>query len=157
MGLLGVVARSNGGAIGSGWNLVVLHHTDCGINCLVHSPEPLAKHFGVEPDELDALAITDPHLLVAIDVAKLKAAPALSPDLLVSGLVYDGRPVGRSRSSRLHRSHPERFDAIEADPKARPVAPPRVDIAVAARPLKVALLPSIGWGPSTPSGDPHAP
>ena len=37
MAMLRVVAKANGGEIGSGWNLVVLHHTDCGITCLTHS------------------------------------------------------------------------------------------------------------------------
>ena len=88
MAMLGKVAKANGGEIGAGWTLIVLHHTDCGINCLAHSPE-LAKHFGVVPTDLDALAITDPRASVAIDVAALKANPQLPGGLLVTGLVYD--------------------------------------------------------------------
>ena len=38
-----------------------LHPNDCGITCLAHSPELLAKHFGVAPADLGALAIADPH------------------------------------------------------------------------------------------------
>ena len=49
MAMLRVVAKANGGEIGPGWNLIVLHHTDCGITCLTHSPELLAKHFGLAP------------------------------------------------------------------------------------------------------------
>ena len=89
MTMLRVVAKTSGGELGPGWNLVVLHHTDCGINCLVHSPDLLAAHFGVAPAALDALAITNPHQAVAVDVAALKANPLLPGEFLVSGLVYD--------------------------------------------------------------------
>ncbi len=37
-----------------------VHPNDCGITCLAHSPELLAKHFGVAPADLGALAIADP-------------------------------------------------------------------------------------------------
>ena len=89
MALLRQVAKASGGNLGSGWNLIVLHHTDCGINCLVHSPEMLAKHFGVNPTDLEALAITDPHQAVTVDVAALKANPKLPGEFLVTGLIYD--------------------------------------------------------------------
>jgi len=89
MAMLRTVAKANGAELGTGWNLVVLHHTDCGINCLAHSPEILAKHFGVSPADLSALAITDPHQSVVVDVNALKANPQLPSELIVSGLVYD--------------------------------------------------------------------
>src|SRR5437660_275319 len=44
MAMLRMVAKAQGAEMGTGWNLIVLHHTDCGINCLAHSPEMLAKH-----------------------------------------------------------------------------------------------------------------
>jgi carbonic anhydrase len=72
-----------------GWNLIVLHHTDCGITRLVDSPELLAKHLGVTPADLDDLAVADPHKAVAIDVAALKSNPLLPGEFLVTGLVYD--------------------------------------------------------------------
>jgi carbonic anhydrase len=89
MAMLRTVAKESGGEIGPGWNLIVLHHTDCGINCLAHSPEILAKYFGVAPAQLDALFITDPRKAVAVDVAALKANPLLPGGFLVTGLVYD--------------------------------------------------------------------
>lgn len=88
MGLLRAVAKANGGELGTGWNLIVLHHTDCGINCVAHAPE-LAKHFGIEPAALEALAVTDPYKSVAVDVAALKANPNLPGGFLVTGMVYD--------------------------------------------------------------------
>ena len=74
MGMLRVVAKASGGEFGTGWNLIVLHHTDCGINCVAHSPE-LAKHFNVAQADLDGLVVTDPYRSVAVDVAALKANP----------------------------------------------------------------------------------
>jgi len=89
MAMLRIVANASGD-IAAGWNLIVLHHNDCGITtCLARSPELLAKYFGVAPADLDALAIADPHKAVAVDVAALKANPLLPGGLLVTGLVYD--------------------------------------------------------------------
>jgi len=89
MGMLRMVAKANNAEMGTGWNLIVLHHTDCGINCLAHQPDMLAKHFGVPPENLEKLAITDPYKSVAVDVAALKANPQLPGGFLVTGLVYD--------------------------------------------------------------------
>ena len=49
----------------------------------------LASYFGVDKEELKAKAITDPHAAVAVDVAALRANPALPDGWLVSGMVYD--------------------------------------------------------------------
>jgi hypothetical protein len=57
----------------------------------------LAKHFGVAPADLGALAIADPYKAVAVDVAALEANPQLPGGFLVTGLVYDviiGQPGG---------------------------------------------------------------
>jgi carbonic anhydrase len=89
MAMLGTVAKAGGGQLGAGWNLIVLHHTDCGITRLNDSPEQLAKYFGVPAAGLDALAINDPYASVAVDVAALKANPVLPGGFMVSGLVYD--------------------------------------------------------------------
>lgn len=89
MGILRAVSQANGGETGPGWNLVVLHHTDCGIKCLSHAQEQLANYLAVDAAALDGLAINDPHAAVAIDVAALKAHPKLPGGFLVTGLVYD--------------------------------------------------------------------
>jgi carbonic anhydrase len=89
-GILRTVAQSRGAQVGDGWNLIVLHHTDCGIvPCHHHAPEMLAKYLGVEPDALGALAIDDPYASVALDVAALKANPKLPAAMTVTGIVYD--------------------------------------------------------------------
>jgi carbonic anhydrase len=68
----------------------VLHHTNCGIkHCHHHAPELLAQHMGVEPEDLDRLAVTDPYQAVALDVAALKANPGIPAAYTVTGLVYD--------------------------------------------------------------------
>ena len=90
MNILGTVTKASGGVPGTGWNLVVLHHTDCGIKpCLTHAPELLAKQFGVPATDLDKLEINDPYKSVVVDVAALKSNPKLPGDFLVTGLVYD--------------------------------------------------------------------
>lgn len=89
MAILRTVAKAAGKEKGVS-NLVLLHHTDCGIiGCYRHAPELLAKHLGVEAAELDHLAITDPYQAIAIDVAALRANEQLPDDIVVSGLVYD--------------------------------------------------------------------
>jgi carbonic anhydrase len=76
--------------MGPGWNLVILHHTDCGIKgCYKHAPDMLAKHLGVSRDSLDAMEIMDPYKAVALDVAAWKAAADVSGGFLISGVVYD--------------------------------------------------------------------
>jgi carbonic anhydrase len=90
MAMLRLVAAADpGGPPGPGWNLIVLHHTDCGINHLTGYPDLLAEHFGVDKAELDSKHVTDPWASVATDVAALKANPFLPAELIVSGLVYD--------------------------------------------------------------------
>jgi carbonic anhydrase len=88
--LLRAVTLAAGRQIGYGSNLILLHHTDCGINhCYKHAPELLAQHMGVRLQELDARAISKPNKSVEFDVAELKANPDVSEGYTLSGLVYD--------------------------------------------------------------------
>jgi carbonic anhydrase len=90
MSILGTVTKASGGEVGTGWNLIVLHHTDCGIKpCFVHAPELLAKQFGVPLAQLSELGIDDPYKSVKIDVAALKSNPKLAGSFVVTGMVYD--------------------------------------------------------------------
>ncbi len=90
MAIVRSVAVAEGKDVGPGWNLIVLHHTDCGITpCLAHAPALLAKNLGVEVADLEKLEIADPYAAVAIDVAALKANAQLPGGLLVTGMVYD--------------------------------------------------------------------
>src|ERR1700679_1065051 len=79
MGLLnriGQVAEVNPGG-GGEFNLIVLHHTDCGITRLAGDPDMLTDYFEISKEELKAKAVTDPRAAVAADVAELRANPAL--------------------------------------------------------------------------------
>ncbi|KAA0069986.1 carbonic anhydrase [Tardiphaga sp. P9-11] len=88
--ILQTVANGAGKPIGEGWNLIVLHHTDCGIiPCYKHAPELLAKHLDVTNAQLDKMAVTDPYEAVQLDVAALKANPVLPAGFMISGVVYD--------------------------------------------------------------------
>src|SRR5579871_2965087 len=72
-----------------GLNLVVLHHTDCGITRLARVPDRLAAYLGVAPDGLESKAVSDPYAAIRADVATLKETPTLPGGILISGLVYD--------------------------------------------------------------------
>ncbi len=84
-----VTPATLGGQFGPDWNLIVLHHTDCGIASLKSSPDLLAAYFGVPTTDLDAFAIDAPEKSVAVDVAALRANPRLPGGFRVTGLVYD--------------------------------------------------------------------
>ncbi|WP_292989626.1 carbonic anhydrase [Mycobacterium sp.] len=89
MTMLGKVGQANADTHVPGtWNLVIMHHTDCGMTDLAPYPELLAAYFEVDEDQLPGKWITDPHSSIRVDVAVILAALTGS-DFLVSGLVYD--------------------------------------------------------------------
>jgi carbonic anhydrase len=61
----------------------------CGITRLAGDPDKLARYFQIQQGELKTKAVTDPHAAVRVDVAALRAIPALPAAWLISGLVYD--------------------------------------------------------------------
>lgn len=89
MAMLQEVARAHGARPGGRFDLIVLHHTDCGITSLDSHPEVLTRYFGVEEAALPTKAVNDPWAAVAVDVALLRANSHLPRDWVVSGLVYD--------------------------------------------------------------------
>jgi carbonic anhydrase len=91
LGLLGRIGQVAGQIPGGGgeFHIVVLHHTDCGITRLAGDPAMLAHYFQIQEQELKAKAVTDPRAAVVVDIASLRAIPALPAGWLVSGLVYD--------------------------------------------------------------------
>jgi carbonic anhydrase len=91
LGLLGRIGAVAGVAPGGGgeFHLIVLQHTDCGIRLLGGDPAMLAHYFQIQEGELKTKALTDPRAAVAVDVAALRAIPALPGAWLISGLVYD--------------------------------------------------------------------
>jgi carbonic anhydrase len=90
MVLLPIVSRAAGQEMGLGWNLIILHHTECGIiGCYKHAPDLLAIHLGVSRPKLDLMAITDPRKAVAMDVEAYKSNEDIPGGFMISGLVYD--------------------------------------------------------------------
>jgi carbonic anhydrase len=91
LGLLGRIGEVAGKIPGGGgqFHLIVLQHTDCGITRLAGDPAKLAHYFQIPEGELKQREVTDPRAAVAIDVALLRAIPALPGQWLLSGLVYD--------------------------------------------------------------------
>jgi carbonic anhydrase len=71
------------------FQLIVLHHTDCGITRLASNTTLMANYFDIPPAELPNKAIEDPRAAVASDIAMLRAIPSVPSAILVSGLVYD--------------------------------------------------------------------
>jgi carbonic anhydrase len=70
-----------------GMDVIVLHHTDCGILRLADDPEALAGFLGTDATHVAAMSVRDPHAAVAQDVAVVRALPM--PGLRAWGLVYD--------------------------------------------------------------------
>ena len=88
LGRIGEVAREILGG-GGEFHIIVLQHTDCGITRLAGDPAMLTHYFQIQEGELKKKAVADPRAAVAVDVASLRAIPALPGEWLVSGLVYD--------------------------------------------------------------------
>ena len=88
LGRIGEVAKEVPGG-GGEFHIIVLQHTDCGMVRLAGDPAKLAHYFQIPEAEIKAKAVTDPRAAVAVDVAVLRAIPALPGAWLVSGLVYD--------------------------------------------------------------------
>jgi carbonic anhydrase len=91
LGLLGRIGQVAGAIPGGGgeFHLIVLHHTDCGSTRLVGDPALLAHYFQIPEKEVAAKSVPDPRKSVSVDVAALRAIPALPGEWLISGLVYD--------------------------------------------------------------------
>ncbi len=70
------------------WNLVVLHHTDCGMTDLAAFPDLLAGYFEIDAAELAAKSVSDPLGSVRVDTDVLLQS-LHGQAFYVSGLVYD--------------------------------------------------------------------
>ena len=88
LGRIGEVARAIPGG-GGEFHLIVMQHTDCGMTRLAGDPAMLSHYFQLPETEIKNKAVSDPRAAVAIDVAVLRAIPALPAAWLLSGLVYD--------------------------------------------------------------------
>src|SRR5258706_926902 len=66
MGMLQTIAQVEGINPNGPFDLIVLHHTDCGITRLEGKTEMLAGYFGIDPATVASKAVSDPHAAVAI-------------------------------------------------------------------------------------------
>jgi carbonic anhydrase len=91
LGLLARIGELVGEIPGGGeeFHLIVLQHTDCGMTRLAGDTAKLAHYFQIQEGDLKTKAVTDTRAAVAVDVAALRAIPALPGAWLISGLVYD--------------------------------------------------------------------
>jgi carbonic anhydrase len=73
------------------FEVAVIHHTQCGAAALADDTfrHAYAERIGAEESSLGDRAVVDPAVTVARDVERLRAAPAISPRVVVSGHVYD--------------------------------------------------------------------
>jgi carbonic anhydrase len=88
---LAFLARRVFGLAGPLFEVAVVHHTQCGTGFLADPAfrREAAQATGLSEAALAATEVADPHVTVRADVARLLAAPLLSPDISVSGHVYD--------------------------------------------------------------------
>ncbi len=91
LGILSVLAANMPGPGAMQPELVIIHHTDCGMSRLAKPAiqEQVATRLGLSMDEVAAMAITDPARTVQDDVERLRNTPGTPDQLIVSGFVYD--------------------------------------------------------------------
>jgi carbonic anhydrase len=88
LGRIGEVVKAIPGG-GGEFHIVVVQHTDCGMTRLTADTDKLAHYFEIQESEVKAKSVNDPRAAVAVDVAVLRAIPALPAEWLISGLVFD--------------------------------------------------------------------
>ncbi len=71
--------------------LLIVHHTDCGTALLAEpdAQKVMAERLGIEPDEVEAMAVVDPAESLRVDIERLRDTPGVPDQLVVSGFVYD--------------------------------------------------------------------
>ncbi len=91
LAILGVLGANMPGPSTMPLELLVMHHTDCGMSRLANPAiqQQVAERLGLSVDEVVAMAITDPAMSVKDDIERLRQTPGTPDQLVVSGLVYD--------------------------------------------------------------------
>jgi carbonic anhydrase len=81
------------GQPGTGAELVLMTHTDCGITRLqgAEHRDGLAAFLGCDVDELGDKSVGDPYGAVRVDIQALARSPLIPASLSVTGMVYDVR------------------------------------------------------------------
>jgi carbonic anhydrase len=73
------------------FEVAIIHHTQCGAGAFANDTfrHTYANRIGTDEETLRERVVLDPAQTVADDVERLRAAPAISPRVTVSGHVYD--------------------------------------------------------------------
>jgi carbonic anhydrase len=87
--VLAVIAGIEG--IESDFELIIMHHTDCGMSRLgeIEHSALLAHYFGVDEGEIPGKYVADPVASVRADLDALRSNPLIPATLVGSGVVYD--------------------------------------------------------------------
>ncbi len=89
LAVLATVAQLEG--LETGFELIIMHHTDCGLARL-DEPEQrglMAYYFGVDENDVAARHLTDPVASVRTDLEILRANPLIPRTLIASAVIYD--------------------------------------------------------------------
>ncbi len=109
MTMLRKVGEANPDGKASGpWNLVILHHTDCGMTDLAPFEDLLAEYFEISRGELAAKSVSDPYGSVHVDVGVVRQEDPQARLPRLRTRVRRGRRNRRSTSSAPPEPHKDR-------------------------------------------------
>ncbi len=91
LAILGVLTANMPGPSAMQPELIVMHHTDCGMCRLANAAiqQQVAERLGIGVDDATAMAIINPTASVQDDIEQLRQTPEMPDQLIVSGFVYD--------------------------------------------------------------------
>ena len=105
--ITGVLAMNAGLTSFGDMEIVVMHHTSCGITVLAgseHRPA-LARTLGADAGSLDTSALADPYQMVRADLDSLAASDLVPGEMSAAGLVFD---LESGRAELVERRSPLR-------------------------------------------------
>ena len=72
-------------------SLAIVHHTDCGLERIAAPGlrQALSQSTGIEPEDLETLAISDHQASLRADIERLRASDLVPAELEVSAHLYD--------------------------------------------------------------------
>ncbi len=105
--LTGVLTMNAGDASMGEMEIVVMHHTKCGITRLADPPhrQALAEALGTTAADLDEGSLRDPFEAVRLDLATLANSDVVPGEMSATGLVFD---IDTGRAELVERRRPLR-------------------------------------------------
>ena len=97
--ILGFLAQGMGGGGAPSLEVMIMHHTDCGVERFADPDvrKGASAGLGLDESRLEAMAIGDHSQSLRDDVARLREAGRMPDGLTVSGHLYDVRTGGISQ------------------------------------------------------------